>query len=334
MEPINKMNIMIVTDAWEPQVNGVVNTYKNILPMLRKENNVNIVHPYLDCFKRAPLVGYNEIEIALNPWRCKHLLDAAIVSKDRIHIATEGPLGLYAKIYLKLKKYPYTTCFHTMFPEFVEKRLHISTSFTYPFFRWFHNDSKKIFVSTRETMYKLEEKGFKNLAIWTRGVDPELFNPNRRSNPQRYIIYVARASKEKNIDRFCNIEYERKIFVGDGPYLEELKRRYSRVEFVGKKTGVELAELIANADAFVFPSKADTFGIVLLEAIACGTPVAAYDEPGPMEVIKQNENGYYCTDLDMSLKRSLRVDRKRVYETSQEWTWERSAKQFLEGING
>jgi len=326
------MSITIVTDAWEPQVNGVVNTYKNILPILRERNKVHVVHPYLDCFKRNPLVGYREIEITLNPWRCKPLLDLAMENKDRIHIATEGPLGLYARIYLKSKQYSYTTCYHTMFPEFIEKRLYIPSSFTYPFFRWFHNDSKKIFVSTKETKYKLEDLGFKNLAIWTRGVDPALFNPNRRNDPKPYIIYVARASKEKNIDEFCELGYERKVFVGDGPYLEELKRKYKDVEFVGKKTGIELAELIANADVFVFPSKADTFGIVLLEAIACGTPVAAYDEPGPMEVIKQTVNGYYCTDLGMSLKQCLKADRNKVYETSQEWSWERSAEQFLEGI--
>lgn len=327
------MRITIVTDAWEPQVNGVVNTYKNMMTILRKEHTVNVVHPYLNCFKRKPLIGYNEIEIALNPWKCKVLLDLAIENNDYIHVATEGPLGVYARIYLKSKQYLYTTCFHTMFPEFIEKRLHIPASMTYPFFRWFHNDSKSIFVSTKETKRKLESKGFRNIDIWTRGVDPEVFNPYRRNNPEQYIIYVARASKEKNIDEFCNLKYKRKIFVGDGPYLEELKRKYREVEFVGKKTGIELAELIANADVFVFPSRADTFGIVLLEAIACGTPVAAYVEPGPLEVIQQDINGYYCTDLSVSIDQCLKIDRNKVYETSQEWSWDRSAKQFLEGLS-
>jgi glycosyltransferase involved in cell wall biosynthesis len=324
------MNITLVTDAWEPQVNGVVQTYKNVIPLL--PGKVSVIHPYLPMIKKKALPGYSEIELAINPWRIKPLLDDAIRDNNYIHIATEGPLGLYARRYMKEVGYNFTTCFHTMFPEFIEKRLKIPAALLYPFFRWFHGPSRGIFVSTTGMANHLDRKGFSNIKMWTRGVDQKMFNPSRRSNPDRYIIYVARASHEKNIDDFCRLNYDRKIFVGDGPYLKDLKSRYKDVEFVGMKRGKQLAELIANADVFVFPSKTDTFGIVLLESIACGTPVAAYPEPGPIEVIKQMHNGYYCNELQVAVNHCMSLDREKVYESSQEWTWERSAKQFTEGI--
>lgn len=326
------MNITIVTDAWEPQVNGVVNTYKNTIPILEKKAKVSVIHPNAPTLKRRPLVGYPEIEIVINPWQIGHVLDAAIRENHFIHIATEGPLGLYARLHLSKNKYSFTTCFHTLFPEFIEKRFKIPSFLIYPFFRWFHGKSKALLVPTTGMVDYLESRGFKNLAVWTRGVNMDIFNPSRRTNPGRYIVYVARASHEKNIDEFCQLDYEKKIFVGDGPYLEELKNKYTDVEFVGKKQGTKLAELIANADAFVFPSKTDTFGIVLLESIACGTPIAAFPEPGPKEVITQMENGYYCNELQISVKNCMYIDREVVYESSKEWTWERSADQFFSNI--
>lgn len=327
------MKILLVTDAWEPQVNGVVRTYQNIIKILKtRDVDIQVVHPHYKNFKTIPLPGYPEIEIATNPKLLIVELEQALSSNRHIHIATEGPLGLTARIYLAKRGYPFTTGFHTLFPEFIQKRFYIPAKILYPFFRWFHNRAVATLVPTTKIRDQLIDKGFSKPSVWTRGVDFNLFNPSRRTNPSRYIVYVARASKEKNIDEFCNLNYDRKIFVGDGPYLPELKQRYPEVEFVGKKQGPELAELIANADVFVFPSKADTFGIVILEAIACGTPVAAYQEPGPLEVIQLMRNGHCSKDLQVSVNFCTTIDREEVYKTSTEWTWERSADNFIEGI--
>jgi glycosyltransferase involved in cell wall biosynthesis len=329
------MTINIITDAWEPQVNGVVRTYQNTIKELTKQGiRVNVIHPYSFDFKTTPLIGYPEIEIVINPWAIEHALDFMIASKYKIHIATEGPLGLYTRNYLENKHYGYTTSFHTLFPEFIEKRFKIPSSFSYPYFKWFHKGAKSVLVPTVEMKTYLETKGIKNTKVWTRGVDSEVFNPKHRDEKidRPYILCVSRVSKEKGLDDFCKLNYTRKVLIGDGPYLEELKQKYKDVEFLGKKEGRTLAKWYANADAFVFPSKSDTFGIVILESIACGTPVASYEQPGPKEVLN-NKNGCMSDDLQMNLVMCLTLDRKEVYETSKQWTWKNATKQFLEAIN-
>jgi glycosyltransferase involved in cell wall biosynthesis len=329
------MIITIITDAWHPQVNGVVNTYNNIKNILEKDHiNVNIIHAYIPTIKTYSLPFYKEIEIAINPWRILRTLDLLISYNHRIHIATEGPLGLFARIYLSTKKYPFTTCYHTKFPEFIKDQLNIPTWITYPFFKWFHSKSTTLMVPTHQIKKELEDKHFKNVKVWTRGVNNTTFNPERRTTDNEdYIICVSRASKEKNLDDFCKLQYKRKILVGDGPYLEELKQKYKDVEFTGTKKGTELATLIANSKAFIFPSLNDTFGIVLLESIACGTPVISYHTSGSREVIKQYQNGIITNDLQLSLQYVDRISRETTYESSKEWTWERSAENFLSLIN-
>lgn len=328
------MKINIVTDAWEPQINGVVRTYQNTIKEITKLHlSVKVINPYSLNFKIKPLIGYKEIEVVLNPWLMKRALDNAIASKEKIHIATEGPLGLYARWYLEKRKYNYTTSFHTLFPEFIEKRFGISALLLYPYFKWFHKRSKAVFVPTLGMKTFLENKGIKNIKVWTRGVNQEIFNPNYREGKEKpYIICVSRVSKEKGLDDFCKLDYTRKIIVGDGPYLNELKRKYPEVEFIGKKEGRDLAYWFANAEAFVFPSKSDTFGIVLLEAIACGTPVLAYDQPGPREVLTP-DNGIITDNLQADLNSCVRLDRNKVYETSKRWSWKNATAQFLEAIN-
>lgn len=325
------MIITIITDAWHPQVNGVVNTYNNIKKILENDHiNVNIIHAYIPTIKRYRLPFYKEIEIAINPWKIKKTLDLLVSYNHHIHIATEGPLGLFARIYLSLKNYPFTTCYHTKFPEFIKDQLKIPTTITYPFFKWFHHKSTTIMVPTHQIKQELENKNFKNVKVWTRGVDNTIFNPERRTTDNEdYIICVSRASKEKNLDDFCKLQYKRKILVGDGPYLEELKQKYKDVEFTGTKKGTELATLIANSKAFVFPSLNDTFGIVLLESIACGTPVISYHTSGSREVIKQYQNGIITNNLQISLQYIDKISRETTYESSREWTWERSAENFL-----
>jgi glycosyltransferase involved in cell wall biosynthesis len=323
------MKVAIITDAWEPQVNGVVRTYQNIIKNI---HGVEIIHPYLPDLKRIALPNYPEIEVVYNPWKIERRLWVLMYENYHIHIATEGPLGLYARKVLGKRNYTYTTSFHTLFPEFIEKQYGISSKLFYPYFRWFHKKSKSILVPTEGMKGKLEEKGFKNLRVWTRGVDSKIFNPQKRKETKPYIVCVSRVSKEKGLDDFCQLKYNRKVLIGDGPYLKELQEKYPDVEMIGKREGVDLARWIASADAFVFPSKTDTFGIVILEALACGTPVAAYDEPGPREAIYNGINGYYGKDLGLNLVMCLTLNRGDVYSSSRSWTWERSTKQFLEAM--
>lgn len=325
------MKMLIITDAWEPQVNGVVRTYQNIIKTLPKYS-VELVHPYTWGFKTKPLIGYPEIEIVVNPWRIKTQIWLSMHHGDCIHIATEGPLGFYAKKILDKYNYPYTTSFHTLFPEFIKAKYKIPTSLTYPYFRWFHKKSKAVLAPTHSIKLHLEKKGFMNIKLWTRGVDQELFNPNKKFDKIKkpYILCVSRVSHEKGLDEFCQLNYPRKVLVGDGPYLEKLKSKYKDVEFAGKFEGEKLAEWYANADAFVFPSKTDTFGIVLLESISSGTPVIAYPEPGPLDVIINGVNGFIVSNLQEGIDKIKQISRDKVYKSSTEWSWKRSAKQFEE----
>jgi glycosyltransferase involved in cell wall biosynthesis len=329
---IDEMKILIITDAWEPQVNGVVRTYQNTIKELEKVGNVvKVIHPYCYRFKRVKLPGYPEIELVINPWIIKNEIWIALQEGWKIHIATEGTLGLYARF--MLRKNEFTTCYHTQFPEFLEARTKISARVFYPFFRWFHNSARVMMVPTKSMCDFLTEKKFTNVKVWTRGVNSNIFNPSRKKEKGSYILCVSRVSHEKGLDDFCRLNYPRKVLIGDGPYLETLKKKYPDVEFLGKKEGIELAEWYASADAFIFPSKTDTFGIVILEALASGTPVASYWEPGPMETIELMYNGMMSDDLNHSMKVATElVSREDVVESSKGWTWESATKTFLENI--
>jgi glycosyltransferase involved in cell wall biosynthesis len=326
------MKICIITDAWKPQVNGVVRTYENLCKEMKLMGIAHVVlNPDLQRFKTIPMPGYNEIKLVINPWRINVLLNNYIKDGYKFHIATEGPLGLFAKFYLTYNGANYTTSFHTLFPEFIKKRFHIPTVFTYWYFRWFHKNSKSVLVPTLDMKKHLENKKFKNVSIFTRGVDANIFNPTRRKKSGNYIVCVSRVSKEKGLEDFCKLE-GRKILVGDGPYLNYLKKKYPNVEYVGIKEGIQLSRIVAEADVFVFPSKADTFGIVILESISCGTPVAAYEQPGPKEVITNGYNGYYGNNLQECVNMCYNIDRNNVYESSKKWTWKRATEQFIEEI--
>lgn len=320
--------LTIISDAWEPQINGVVTTYKQTISTLRSWGiDVELISGE-ECIKK-PLPKYQQIQVAINPWKIKPVLEAAIANKRKIHIATEGPLGLYARLFFARRNYPFTTCYHTKFPEFIEASLGISANFTYPFFKWFHSKARSIMVSNGTMLRELDLRGFKNLSIWSRGVDTDFFKPSK--NVQPYIVCVTRVSKEKNIDAFCQLKYKNKVVVGDGPYLEELKQKYPTVMFVGKKTGRELVKYYAEADVCVFPSYNDTFGVVMLEAIACGTPVAAVPGPGQREVINAN-NGFISNDLNYAVKTCFDLDRRKVRKTALKWTWDAATKQFAHNV--
>ena len=346
------MKILIITDAWEPQVNGVVKTYQNVKTEIEKYGHeVEIMHPkwshynggeptYL--WRTFKLPFYTDIEFMRNPWLYELDITGRSYLDYKVHIATEGPLGAYAKHILDKEDRPYTTSYHTRIPEYLSRYTKLPTKVFYPYFKWFHSKSKCVMTPTQGMIDKLKAKGFKNLKIWTRGVNQNIFNPKFRQVLHRpYIVCVSRVTKEKNLEEFCKLPHPHKVLVGDGPYLKELKQKYPHVEYKGKLQGASLAKVVASADAFVFPSKTDTFGIVLLEAIACGTPVLAYAEPGPLEVIEEGVNGSLIHfdkkyglygSLEEKLQQTINLSRDSVHFSAKKWTWEASALDFLDNI--
>ena len=326
--------ILIVTDNLPDQINGVVTTYKNIEACaIRDGYTVDYLDPsrfrYFDCPR------YNEVKITL-PWKVGSKIEE--INPDHIHIATEGTLGLWARAYLSKCNISHNTAYHTKFPEGLKTLFGIPQFVTWKFVRWFHKHSGKV-LTTTETMVKdLKEHGFGGEVIpWTRGVDREIFNPSHRGETvagKPILVCVARVSKEKNLEKFFELDYPNatKIMVGDGPMLETYKKQYPDVIFTGFKTGKDLAEYYANADVFVFPSRWETFGIVMIEAMACGTPVAAFPCDGPMDVIDVGVTGHMSEDLKESIDICLSYDRERVLQGSQRWSWENAWKIFKENL--
>lgn len=323
------MKIVLVTDTWD-NVNGVTTTLRKIVGVLSKKNHdVHIIAPSM--FKSVPAPGYPEVRLAIDVWRVSKMIEN--IKPDAIHIATEGPLGLAARSYCKKASLKYNTSYHTKFPEYLKIYYGIPLWLGYKLVKNFHKYSEKVLVTTKTMSEELSSKGFKNLVVWSRGVDRDLFNPSYRKNQQQKILLcVSRASKEKGLDDFCSLKTSaRKILVGDGPYLKELKVKYKDVEYVGYKHGKELAEYYANADVFVFPSKSDTFGVVMLESIACGTPVAAYPVTGPIDVLNKH-NGDVNEDLQSAINRCFLLDRKAVEMSCAAFSWERAAQTFEKNL--
>jgi glycosyltransferase involved in cell wall biosynthesis len=326
------MRITLVTDTYVPSVNGVVTTLINTVKELESRGHiVQVIEP--SQFKTVPAPGYKEIRLSWNIWRVGPMIEA--FKPDAIHIATEGPLGFAARWYCKVDKrsIPHNTSYHTKFPEYFNRYIGIPVNWGYWFIRWFHKFSTKVLVTNETMMRELGERGFERLAVWNRGVDTAIFNPQRReitSVKKPIILCVSRASIEKGLDDFCSLKIDgTKILVGDGPYLEELKRKYPHINYAGYKSGIELAEYYASADVFVFPSKIDTFGVVMLESIACGTPVAAYPVTGPTDIIINGINGYMDNNLENAVKYALTCNREVVHETSKDYTWEKCTASFV-----
>jgi glycosyltransferase involved in cell wall biosynthesis len=258
------------------------------------------------------------------------------IRPDYIHIATEGPLGLWARAYLSLAGIRHNTAYHTKFPEGLNKLFGIPESFTWRFVRWFHKHSGKVLTTTDSMVEELRAHGFDTEIIpWTRGVDREIFTPDLRENfPSKYLLCVSRVSKEKNLEAFFNLDYPgyQKIMVGDGPMLETYQKQYPNICFTGFKTGVDLARYYANAEVFVFPSQWETFGIVMIEAMACGTPVAAYPCQGPEDVVDPGITGFMNKNLADAVTDCLQLDRDCVYQGSQRWTWEECWRIFRDNL--
>ena len=316
-----RKKILIITDNLKDQINGVVATFNNI-EVCADSDGYDFVYidpgqfSYIDC------PGYAEVKISWPRAIGKRIEE---INPDHIHIATEGPVGLAARIWCDRNGYFYNTSYHTKFPEFLYTLYKIPTKLTYRYVRWFHKHSGRVLTTTNSMVEELKTRGFRSDIIsWTRGVNREQLNPSIKHLKQIVpkVLYVGRVSKEKNLDDLCQYQNDFNIvIVGDGPYRKELEKKYKQVEFVGYKIGVELANHYASADVFCFPSRNDTFGIVMIEAMSLGTPVAAYDVTGPKDVIVNGLNGYVGNSLYECIEGCLYLDRHKVKESSKKWTW-------------
>jgi len=327
--------ILIVTDAWYPQTNGVVRCLDNVGRDLRgRGHDVQYLTP--SHFWTVPLPTYPEIRLSLTPPGAVGQAIGAI-DPDHIHIATEGPLGLQAKLHCWDTGLASTTSYHTRFPEYVAARMPVPSEWSYAYLRWFHADATVTLVPTQSVATDLERQGFRNIRVWSRGVDASAFSPGPKTAfadlPGPHLLYVGRVAVEKNVSAFLDLDVPgTKIVVGDGPQLEELRRLYPEAVFLGLKRGAELAALYRSADVFVFPSKTDTFGNVMIEALSSGVPVAAYPVSGPIDVLTDPACGAMDEDLGVAVRRALTLSRERARAFAGTFTWSHCADQFLDAL--
>ena len=328
------MRILIATDAYRPQVNGVVRTYE------RLEENVVALGADLTFltpshFRSIPCPTYPQIQLALpNFRRAAEFIRTA--APDAIHIATEGPVGWMTRHYCLRAGIPFTTSFHTRFAEYLSSRWLMPESWVYGLQRRFHNAGAGTMVATHSLAQDLSQRGFRKLLPWTRGVDTNLFRPRpvRRFGDEPVFIYVGRIAIEKNIEAFLSLDLPgRKVVVGDGPLLGPLERKYPSVTFTGVVEGEELACCYASADVFVFPSRTDTFGMVILEAMASGVPIAAFPVTGPRDLVVQGVSGVLDEDLACAVREALTLDRGQVRAAAQAFSWEAAARMFLANVH-
>ena len=333
------MRIAIVTDAWSPQVNGVVRTLQSVRDeLVRQGHDVLIVSP--DLFYSMPCPTYPEIRLAFaSTGSVGRMLEE--FSPQAIHLATEGPVCLAARRWCLARDFPFTTAYHTQFPDYVAARTGVNPEWVWRYIRWFHSPAQSILASTASIADTLKAHGLTQIRHWGRGVDLSTFgdpvpDPAIRALAQAgngpIQLYVGRVAIEKNIEAFLTATYPgTKVIVGDGPALASLKTKYPEAHFLGPKFGADLAAAYAAADVFVFPSKTDTFGLVMIEALACGTPVAAYPVTGPIDVLTP-ETGAMHDDLDQAIADALTRDRAACRTYGQGFTWAKSAYQFLHAL--
>jgi len=324
------MKIMIVTDAWEPQVNGVVRTLKNTTrELIAQGHQVELLTPLE--FRTIPCPTYPEIRLSLFP---KSRLEARIrrFAPDALHISTEGPLGMAARRFALRNGMPFTTAYHTRFPEYVHARFGIPIGWTYRFLSWFHGPSKAVMAPTPVVVQDLERNGFPNVVLWTRGVDLDIFHPqdaHALNTAHPIFLYVGRVAVEKNVEAFLKLDLPGSKWVaGDGPALADLKARYPQVNYLGVLSQPDLAKVYASADVFVFPSRTDTFGLVLLEALASGTPVAAYPVTGPIDVLADGPAGAMREDLREACLAAVEIERATARAWAERFSWSAASHQF------
>lgn len=334
--PLSPINVAIVTDAWHPQTNGVVRTLSTTLEVLRRwGHRVEIISPQDYASFRCPT--YPEIRLALAvPGSVGRRL--ARLAPDAVHIATEGPLGLAARRYCRHNNLPFTTAYHTQFPEYLARRTGISPAVFWPYIRWFHRPARSIMVATQSIASELRAQGLSQLHRWSRGVDLSCFSPDAppppeyAALPRPILLYVGRVAVEKNIEAFLACDYPgTKVVVGDGPARKSLEKRFPLAHFLGKRSGRALAGCYAGADVFVFPSRTDTFGLVMIEALACGVPVAAFPVAGPVDIVIDSV-GALSQQLERAIDAALYCDRKDCAAYGGSFSWEVATRQFLAGL--
>jgi glycosyltransferase involved in cell wall biosynthesis len=331
------VRIALATDAWAPQTNGVVTTLRATAETLtRLGHSVRMLSP--QGLRSIPCPTYPEIRFALNPgpYVARELKS---FRPHAVHIATEGTLGLAVRRYCRHRQVPFTTSYHTRYPEYVAARFPVPLTVSYGYLRRFHGAAARTFVSSRTLELELAGHGFRHLHLWRRGVDLRRFYP-RESQPRELAglprpiaAYVGRLAVEKNLEAFLGLETPgSKLVIGDGPQRGALAERYPRAHFTGYRHGDELAALLAACDVLVFPSLTDTFGLTMIEALACGVPVAAFPVPGPVDVIEDGVTGVLHTDLALAVAGALRLDRRTCAERAAAFSWEAATAQFLAGL--
>lgn len=329
-------NITIFTDAWEPQINGVVTTLKTTVKHLKKRGfDVNVVHPGL--FKvTIPLQPSTGIFMPVLPMG---LSEEYVKNADKIHIATEGSIGLAARYYCKKYKRNYTTSFHTKYPEYLYEHAYIPPRITGSYFRWFHRNSGCVMVPTPAMVNYCNEMGIKRIKVWSRGVDTDLFRPDPtfvRQGDAIRAVYVGRVSAEKNLMEYLEITNDNiiKYVIGDGPQLEEYKVRYTDAIFLGRKTQEEIAKLLQIYDVFAWPSMTDTFGLVVLEAMACGLPIAGLDNKVNHFIIENGKSGILTDSyhFEHAIKTAFLLNREDAVARAKQFSWETATQQFIENL--
>lgn len=325
------LRIALITDAWHPQINGIVTTLSYTCQALEGlGHTVQLFHPGM--FRTYPCPGYPDVGLAfLCGPKLRPLLKK--FKPDAIHIATEGSVGYATRRYCRHKGFAYTTAFHSRFPEYLNLRVGFPMIVSKTYIRWFHRNSHSVMVSTESLRKELIGKGFHNLQRWPRGVDTAVFRPANKDflqDERPIFLYTGRVAVEKNVGAFLRLDLPgTKVVVGDGPQRKFLQKQYPQARFTGYKKASELARYIAAADVFVFPSRTDTYGLVLLEALACGVPVAAYPVPGPIDVIQDRRIGILDENLGRAATDCLSLDSEDCRRYALEYSWENSARQFV-----
>jgi glycosyltransferase involved in cell wall biosynthesis len=329
------MRILIATDAWHPQVNGVVRT---LTSLARSASGLGAEIEFLtpDGFPSLGVPTYPGLRVAL-PSRREIAKRIEAAAPDAIHIATEGPIGWAARAYCRRHQLAFTTSYTTRFPEYIAVRTIIPAGLSYAVLRHFHAAGAMTMVATSSLRQELSARGFKKLGTWTRGVDTDLFRPDDPATldlPKPIFMTMGRVAVEKNLEAFLALDLPgSKVVIGDGPQKALLERKYPKVRFLGEKTSQDLTSHLAAADVFVFPSLTDTFGVVQLEALACGTPVAAFPVTGPLDVIADHPVGALDTDLRSACLRALGISRQSCRSFALERSWENSARQFIGNLS-
>jgi glycosyltransferase involved in cell wall biosynthesis len=328
--------ILIITEAWKPQVSGVVSTFENLLKHI-KDYKVDVLHPYVKGAKYYPVKPYEKVKILFN---AKKLLKKKFAKSkpDHVYIVNEGPLGITARRFCIDKKIPFSTGYHSRWDIQFNYWAKLPIGFTQRVLRWFHSKSKNVLVGTESLAEDLINRGYNNVRVWGRGIDTKIFKPKqsiKKKIKEPTAVLVSRASKEKRIDDFCKLKGYKKIFVGGGPELNRLKRLYKDVEFTGYVENNKVPDQLNRAHVFPFPSRFDTFGVVMLEAMACGLPVAGYPVPGPQDVVKDKVTGRIGEDLqkatDYCYKHRKHLAKKCI-AFAKKHTWVKRAKEFVEII--